>query len=55
MYLKYEGHLLPMKPYMAAILDLFLSETSKITSNFRNKFSIKNHIEMRYFFKIYVY
>ena len=37
-----------------AILDLFVRETLKFTNNFRNEFSIKNHVEMRYYIKIYV-
>ena len=41
--------LLPIKQQMAAILDLFLNETLKVTTNFRNEFSIKNHVEMRYY------
>ena len=39
--------LLPIKHQMAAILDLFFNETLKITTSFRNKFSNKNHVEMR--------
>ena len=39
---------------MAAILDLFFTETLKVTTSFRNEFSIKNHVEMRYYIKIYV-
>ena len=54
MYLEYERQLLPMKPLMAAILNLFFSETLKVTNNFRNEFSIKKHVEMRYYIKIYV-
>ena len=54
MYLEYEWQLLPMKPWMAAILDLFFSETLKVNNNFRNEFSIKNHVEMRYYIKTYV-
>ena len=46
--------LLPIKHQMAAILDLFFNETLKITTSFRNEFSIKNHVEMRYYIKIYV-
>ena len=56
MYLKYEWQLLPMKPKMAAILDLFFNETLKVTNSFRKEFSIKhNNVEMRYYIKIYVY
>ena len=44
----------PNETLMAAILDLFFSETLKITNNFRNEFSIKKHVEMRYYIKIYV-
>ena len=43
--------LLPIKPQMAAILDLFFKETLKITNSFRNEFSIKNHVKMRYYIK----
>ena len=39
---------------MAAILDLFFNETLKATTSFRNEFSIENHVEMRYYIKIYV-
>ena len=46
--------LLPIKQQMAAILDLFFNETLKVTTNVRNKFSIKNHVEMRYYITIYV-
>ena len=46
--------LLPIKPQMAAILDLFFHETIKVTNSFRNEFSIKNHVKMRYYIKIYV-
>ena len=46
--------LLPVKNRMAAILDLFFNETLKVTTSFRNEFSIKNHVEMRYDNKIYV-
>ena len=42
----------PSKPQMAAILKLFLNETSKITTSFRNEFNNKNHVEMRYYNKI---
>ena len=49
MYLEYEWQLLPMKTWMAAILDLFFSETLKITNNLKNEFSIKNNVEMRYY------
>ena len=44
----------PIKHQMAAILDLFLNETLTVTTNYRNEFSIKNHVEMRYYIKIYV-
>ena len=44
--------LLPIKHQMAAILDLFFSKTLKVTTSFRNEFSIKNHVEMRYYIKI---
>ena len=46
--------LLPIQHQMAAILDLFFNETLKVTTSFRNKFSIKNHVEMRYYIKMYV-
>ena len=39
---------------MAAILDLFFTETLKVTTSFRNEFSIKNRVEMKYYIKIYV-
>ena len=38
---------------MTAILDLFFSETLKVTNNFRNEFSIKKHVEMRYYIKMF--
>ena len=41
-----------MKPQIAAILELFPNETLKVTNSFRNKFSNKNHVEMRYYIKI---
>ena len=50
MYLEYEWQLLPM----TAILDSFFKKTLKVTNNFRNELSIKNHVEMRYHIKIYV-
>ena len=37
--------LLPIKPQMAAILDLFLNENLKVTNSFRNEFSIKSHVK----------
>ena len=43
-----------MKLPMAAIFELFFTETLKVTNNFRNEFSIKNHVEMRYYIKLYV-
>ena len=46
--------LLPIKHQMAAILDLFFNETLKIPTSFKNQFSIKNHVEMRYYIEIYV-
>ena len=46
--------LFPIKPQMAAILDLFFSETLKVTNSFRNEFSIKNHVKMRFYIKLYV-
>ena len=46
--------LLPNKHKMAAILDLFFNETLKVTTSFRNEFSIENHVEMRYYINIYV-
>ena len=46
--------LLPIKHQIAAILDLFFDETLKVTTRFRKEFSIKNHVEMRYYIKIYV-
>ena len=39
---------------MAAILDLFFNETLKAATSFINEFSIKNHVKMRYYIKIYV-
>ena len=45
--------LLPMKPQMAAILDLFFNETLEVTNSFRNEFSIKNRVKIRYYSKIY--
>ena len=39
---------------MAAILDFFFSETLKVINNFRNEFSIKKHVEMRYYINIYI-
>ena len=47
-------NLLPIKPQMAAILDLFFNETLKVTNSFRNEFGVKNYVEMRYYIKIYV-
>ena len=46
--------LLPIQHQMAAILDLFFNETLKVTTSFRNEFSIKNHVDMRYYNKMYV-
>ena len=46
--------LLPVKNRMAAILDLFFNETLKVTTSYRNEFSIENHVEMKYYIKIYV-
>ena len=46
--------LLQIKHQMAAILYLFFNETLKVTTSFRNEFSIENHVEMRYYIKIYV-
>ena len=46
--------LLPIKHQMTAILDLFFNETIKVTTSFGNKFSVENHVEMRYYIKIYV-
>ena len=46
--------LLPIQPQMAAILDLFFSETLNVINSFRNECSIKNHVKMRYYIKIYV-
>ena len=37
---------------MAAILDLFFNETLKVINSFGNRFSIKNHVKMRYYIKI---
>ena len=45
---------LPIKPKMAAILDLFFNETLKVTNGFINKFSIKNHVKLRYYIKMHV-
>ena len=44
----------PIKLQMAAILDLFFNETLKNSNSFRNEFSNKNHVKMRYYIKIYV-
>ena len=52
MYLENEWQLLPMKPEMAAILDLFFSETLKILITSEMNFSINNHVEMRYYINI---
>ena len=41
-----------MKPEIAAILDLFFSETFKILITSEMNFSINNHVEMRYYIKI---
>ena len=46
--------LLSIKPQMAAILDIFFNETLKVTHSFRTEFSIKNHIKMKYYIKVYV-
>ena len=46
--------LLPIKHQISAILDLFFDETLKITISFRNELSIKNHVDMSYYIKIYV-
>ena len=46
--------LLPIKPQMVAILDLFFNENLKVSNSFRNEFSIKNHVKMKYYIKIYV-
>ena len=46
--------LLPIKHQMAAILDLFFNEILKGTTSFRNELSNKNHVEMKYYIKIYV-
>ena len=35
-------------------LGFILKLLIKVTNIFRNKFSIKNHVEMRYYNKIYV-
>ena len=45
--------LLPIKPQMAAVLDLFINEILKATNNFRNEFRIKNNVKMRYYIDIY--
>ena len=42
----------PNETLEAATLDLFFSKTFKVTNNFRNEFSIKTHVEMRYYIKI---
>ena len=47
--------LLPIKPQMVAILNLFFNETLKVTNSLRNEFSPKNHVKMRYYIKIYGY
>ena len=39
---------------MAAILDLFFSETLKVTNMFRNELRFKNHVKLGYYNKIYV-
>ena len=39
---------------MVGILHLFFNETLKVTNSFRNEFSIKNHVKMWYYNKIYV-
>ena len=44
----------PIKHQMAAIFDLSFNETLKGITSSRNEFSIKNHVEMRYYIKIYV-
>ena len=46
--------LLPIKPQMAAILDLLFNETSTVTKIFRNEFSFENHMKMMYYIKIHV-
>ena len=47
-------NLLPIKPQMAAILDIFFSETLKVTNSFKNEFSNNNHVKLTYYIKIYV-
>ena len=47
-------YLLPIKPQMVAMLDLFFNETLKATIIFIIEFSIKNHVKMRYYIKTYV-
>ena len=37
---------------MAAILDLVFNETPKVTNSFRNEFSTKHQVKMRYYIKI---
>ena len=37
--------LLPIQHQMAAILDLFFNETLKVTTGFRNEFSIKKRVK----------
>ena len=46
--------MVPIELQMAAILNLFFSEILKVTNSFKNEFSIKNHVKMRYYIKIYV-
>ena len=46
--------LLPIKPQMAAILNLSLNETLKNYISFRTEFSIKNHVKIRYYIEMYV-
>ena len=38
---------------MAAILDLFFIKNLKVTKSFRHEFSIKNHVKIRYYIRIY--
>ena len=54
MFLEYEWQLLPVKTKMAAILDVFFSVTLNVSNYFRNRFSIKTHVEIRHYIKIYV-
>ena len=49
-----DNRLAPIKPQMAALLNWFFNETLKVKNSFINEFSIKNHVQMSYYIKIYV-